>query len=212
MHGIHARSMEMRRSTLDTASKEQEQPAQVIVGYIPLLWPGSANAEDINSVSEAIHNLPDGFAHGCAWIIRDGQLCPVLIMKDAEEIANHMNFWAEGHPEKWFTLNWTRDKESYALALVPSITKMFERFSITFQLRHGFPFPKERKTSVFFRFLHFRSKRPDIELAGEKVPVYILDSDKIGGNLEEALSKATLLGEFGIEMDTEIVKGILNET
>ena len=188
--------------------KVEEKVAQVIIGYVPLMYPGDIRL-DMEYFANDIANVPEISIIGCAWTINEKkENSPIFVIDRAQEVLDHMKFWAEDKPEKWFKVHWTRKGDKYAIALVPEPQMMADRFRVNFQLQNGFPFPKGRKTQIFYRFLSFTASRSGVEL-GKEVDMYFLDKKHTENIEQKALSESLLVGRFKVVRDSDTAKSIL---
>jgi hypothetical protein len=82
----------------------------------------------------------------------------VLVLEQAETIAEHLIEWAEGDPSSWFRLAIGQHRGCYARALLPDLTRSRERLELARRLA-GFPMPDETDYCHIYRPLHFVSGR-----------------------------------------------------
>lgn len=183
--------------------KSDDAMKMILVSYVPLLVtePGRSDF-DPNEVSSVLDEAP-GLAAACVWLQNEGQLSSCLVIKKAEEIAEHLKAWAENEPEKWFRLCISEHEGLYGLALMPDLKKCIERFRMAYQLRNGLPLPEKMQVTALFKPLHFSSKPGHTygQVKGklsEKVKVYVIESDLVSRENPQTSpwEKATLLGEF----------------
>jgi len=157
----------------------------VVVSYFPLLAgkPGeSLDFEEgsLEALTGLLKELPDGNADCCLWVLKDGESRPVLVMKDADLICDHLLVWSEGDPVGWFSLTLMQKDGKYLIGLAPDVGRSIERFKMARQLRTGFPVPKDTKFKVMFRCLYFVSGPSNMfdlvkDQLSEEVSVGIMD-------------------------------------
>jgi hypothetical protein len=148
----------------------------VIVSYVPLLWPDQM--DDIENIMES--NI--GNVKGCAWYQEDGEFKAVLLADKAEEIASHLKYWSESEPEKWFKFKWNQKGTEYRFILMPELEKTIERFKIKFQLDTGFPFPERNQFKLIFLPLSFSAKREHLTLNQKRIHIKICDTKVMNDN------------------------------
>jgi hypothetical protein len=139
----------------------KQQPAAVILRSYSPLCDGRASAVEaldpgeVNRLVQEQDRFPSGQAPACVWLDRRGQPAPVLVLEQGREIAAHLVRWSEGHPSEWFKLHVVGVGQRYALALVPDLEQVVERWRLACLEGHGeLPAPDTR-FSVFFRPLYF---------------------------------------------------------
>jgi len=181
----------------------------VIVSYVPLLWPQDLNTQTESiekAIEKSIDSCPNGEIAGCAWIVRNGKLSPVFVLEKSREMVEHLKFWSEDKPEQWFKIHFRREGLKYFIALVPEVDKTVERFKISYQLRTGYPLPKETPLRVIFKYLYFSAQREEIHLMDDEVEVFYLDSKDMDKNdLQKSVSEAKSLGTFKIVNNSELI-------
>lgn len=188
-------------------SSEQDIPDHyLIVSYVPMLWPQESNIEP-KTIEKAISNSPTGELSGCAWILRNGKLSPVFVLEEADKIVEHLKFWSEGKPEEWFKFHFKRDGLKYYVALVPEVQRTLDRFKMSYQLRTGYPLPKEFPIRVVFKYLHFAAQREGIYMMDSETEILYIDSKKIDpNNVEKSIADAESLGKFRVVNDSEFLQ------
>jgi hypothetical protein len=139
----------------------KHQPAAVILRSYSPLCPGTASAVEVihpgevNRLVQEQERFPSGQALACVWLDFEGRPTPVFVLKQAEKIAAHLLAWSEGNPSEWFKLHAVGVGQRYALALVPDLEQVVERWRLGYlDTRGELPAPDTR-FSVFFRPLHF---------------------------------------------------------
>lgn len=145
--------------------KSEKVLSALVVSYIPLLTgdPGfsldlSKDPDKIKEFLDAVENeTPDCHAAACVWVLKDDFPSPVFCMENAHDILDHLEWWSEEKPVDWFNLLIREQDKKYVIALVPKLNKSIERWNIAYQLRTGFPPPKETRYSILYRALHFVS-------------------------------------------------------
>ena len=176
----------------------------LIFSYVPLLRgePGKRfSPDEIQSLAKEAMDSPVGNAIGAMWSLESGKSSPTLIMDKATEIAIHLNEWAEGSPDDWFTLFYEKNGNGYALVLMPNIQKSIER------MRKVMPGSEEGiNYRVIFKPIVFQAEKSDALSAAEnyfkdETEIFVLESEfvnpeKVNANL---LNHRVRLGKFKIE-------------
>lgn len=111
----------------------------ILIGYNPLFYmpegysPGSSfdiSSED--SISKLIQSIPQVNTSGILWISKHEQIQPVLIIEKAKQVKDHLQYWSQGEPEKWFKFfhrSYTyKGQQGYIVILQPDSTKSLERY------------------------------------------------------------------------------------
>jgi hypothetical protein len=114
--------------------------------------------EGMSALERLLSHLPSGEAHACLWTESAGHVSPVLVLDQAEAIAEHLIEWAEGDPGSWFRLAIGEHQGLYALALLPNLARSCERFKLARRLA-GLPAPDGVEYCHVYRPLHFVSGR-----------------------------------------------------
>jgi hypothetical protein len=133
----------------------------LLVSYVPLLrgTAGTLIEQDVTSALEhLLSKLPSGEAHACLWTESAGRFSPVLVMEQAEAIAQHLVEWAEGDPALWFRLAIGQHRGRYAVALLPDLSRSRNRFELARRVA-GLPIPDDVEYCHVYRPLHFVSGR-----------------------------------------------------
>ena len=151
----------------------------ILISYVPLML-GEAGVTFDNSLvgkelAEFLDHLPSGEIHACIWMMKDDKPFPIFVIQDMDDIVDHMLIWSEDKPVNWFELKIASNAEKYAIALAPSLPKSIERWRLAYQLRVGYPPPKNVEYKVLFRPLNFTS--------GGGSSAYFQIKDKIGKEL-----------------------------
>lgn len=141
----------------------------LLVSYVPMLV-GEAGAsmsltdsEDATAVTGMLDQMPSGSADACLWVRKQSksdtkfEMAPVLLYPGYKDLVNHFMAWCESEPTKWFHLHLREKNGKYALALMPDLPKSIERHRMIYQLRNGYPLPKDTNYTLLFRSLHFVS-------------------------------------------------------
>jgi hypothetical protein len=139
----------------------KQQPAAIILRSYAPLCPGRASAVEALDPGEASRlvqeqeRFPSGQAQACVWLDHQGQPTPVLVLEQGRDIASHLLAWSEGHPSEWFKLHVVGVGDRYALALVPDLEQVVERWRLAYLETHGELSAPDTRFSVFFRPLYF---------------------------------------------------------
>jgi hypothetical protein len=197
----------------------------VLISYVPLLVgdpmqliPPERTAE----LMEGLDQLPSGAAEACLWFKHnvksdtDYEMRPVFLMKDADNIVEHLKMWAEGKPTEWFHFHLRQKNKRYAFALMPDFDRSISRHSIAFQMRTGYPVPKNTRWTFVFRAIHFTSGPenmflPDRQRLADPTEVGFLDISKVDPlNLDESIQKlddaeVKWLGPFKLASNKDVL-------
>jgi len=142
-----------------TKKKTTKTPDSLfVISYSPLLRTNQLfieGKEKIETIIEDIQKV-DSRAKGCLWSVeKDGIPCANLVIPRADEIAPHINEWAEGNPEKRFTMHYLVTKDSYALGLMPDVEESVRRVVANYELVHGKKLGKKLKHQILFNPITF---------------------------------------------------------
>jgi hypothetical protein len=139
----------------------KQQPAAIILRSYSPLCPGRASTVEaldpgeVNRLVREQERFPSGQALACIWLDHQGQPTPVFVLEQGREIAAHLLAWSEGHPSEWFQLHVVGVGARYALALVPDLEQVVERWRLACLEAHGALPAPDTRFSVFFRPLYF---------------------------------------------------------
>ena len=206
----------------------------VLISYVPFLAgdPFEEIPRDrFEELATLVDTMPSGQAQACLWFKRDVKsdddykLSPVFLYKNADDMVGHLVAWSENKPLEWFSLHLRHKRGKYVFALMPKFEKSVERYKIAYQLRTGFPIPKDTRFSIIFRTLFFVSGDQNVfnlerQRIGETTEIGFLDSNKVDfKNLEESLTKLddseiNWLGPFSLAPNKDVLKyldGILED-
>ena len=204
---------------------EPKQPTHVfLVSYHPLLSPeqarmlaGSfvdATEAQLRQITKMLEKLPSGCAEACLWAYfplgEEGpgrSVFPVLAIERGREIAKHLVEWAEGQPEEWFELVFTkneRNPDQYALALVPSFEKSIARYKLARLIFAEEIAAKKEQFTLLFSPLRFGAYRTTMDIDKVvglmEVPTHvgIIDRKHVRPDREPPfdLDKIEVLGPF----------------
>ena len=160
-----------------------------------------------------IDESPSGMASACIWVQRDADIAsvsPILLYDNASNLVKHLLAWSENKPTDWFDLNFMEKDGKYLFALIPKIHKSIERFSISFQMKYGYPLPVDIDLSILFKSLYFVSGVNNTfnsvrDLVGKSINIGIMDTSGINkDNFQTSLEKTedsdvSWIGPFNIE-------------
>jgi hypothetical protein len=158
-HGFDLEA-ELRQALKDPDSADSGKPrssATVFLRSYTPLCRGQASAvetlapSEVNRLVVGQERYPSGQAQACVWLDHQGHPTPVLVLEQGQQIAAHLLAWSEGYPSEWFKLHVVGVGQRYALALVPDLEQVVERWRLAYLEAHGeLPAPDTR-FSVFFR-------------------------------------------------------------
>jgi hypothetical protein len=186
--------------------KESGPLHMVLISYIPMLV-GEAGTtfptERMEDMLKNLDQLPSGNADACLWFKHniksetEFDMRPVFLMPNADMIAAHITYWAEGKPEEWFRFHLRQKNGRYAFALIPNFSKSIERNRMAYQLKAGYPIPKDTKYTFIFRAVHFVSGPnnlflPERHRLADPTEVGFLDLSKVNkDNLNASIANLT---------------------
>jgi hypothetical protein len=126
--------------------------------------------DGMTALDHLLSQLPSGEADACLWTESAGHVNSVLVLEQAEAIADHLTEWAEGDPGSWFRVAIGQHQGRYALALLPDLTRSRDRFEQALRLA-GLPAPDGVEYCYVYRPLHFVSGRKHaFESVGHRIP------------------------------------------
>jgi hypothetical protein len=216
VHGFDLEA-ELRQALKDPGAVGQVKPfspATIILrSYAPLCL-GQASAvetldpAEVNRLVQEEERFPSGKALACLWLDHQGQPAPVFVLEQGQEIAANLVRWSEGHPSEWFKLHVVAVGLRYAIALVPDLEQVVERWRLTYLEKHGeLPAPDIR-FSVFFRPLYFLAEGAGVyeQVKGRLgTPCYVglLDASRFDAANPGAVDAGavTFLGPFALGND-----------
>ena len=198
--------------------KKPSSLSAMVVSYVPLLFGDSmSSVEDPKEITEALLKIPDVETLACVWFIKDNKPFPIIVMKDMKKVLDHLNWWSEGKPTEWFDLNIAQRDGKYIIALIPRIKKSIERWDIAYQLRTGYPPPRDTKYSVMFRSITFVSGNGTVfdkisDQIGSEIKIGFVDDNDVNRNniSDIADDKIHTLGSFPINQDNSLYDYIMS--
>jgi len=211
-------------------SKDATGLSAVLVSYVPFLAgdPFEVISPDrFKELALFLDSMPSGQAQACLWFKRDVKsdedykISPVLLYANADEMIGHLVAWSEEKPTDWFSLHLRQKHGKYVFALMPKFERSVERYKVAYQLRTGFPLPKDTRFSMIFRALFFSSGDKNIfNVERHRLPdpleIGFLDSNKVDfDNLDESLKKLDdseicWLGPFKLAPNKDVLKFLDN--
>jgi len=144
-------------------SKSDKKMDFFIISYIPMLAPPDpqhayfdpkTDMDKMTPLLEDIENV-DNMVDGIAWTI---DFEPVFVIKHAEIIAKHIEFWSEGEVTSWFKLQWYECDGKYAMCLMPNVEKSVERHKRNYPIITGEEIPENIRYQILFKPIAFRSQ------------------------------------------------------
>jgi hypothetical protein len=140
------------------------QPGAIILRSYSPLCPGRASAVEaldpgeVGRLVQEQERYPSGQAQACIWLDYQGQPTPVLVLEQGRDIAAHLLAWSDGNPSEWFKLHVVVVGERYAIALMPDLEQVVERWRLAYLEKHGSLPAPDTRFSVFFRPLYFTAE------------------------------------------------------
>lgn len=220
----------MSKRKKPASPKHAEDPAIVLVSYVPLLrgqagrtFDPSKERDALQRIAEQISASPSARAICCLWMLDDdGRPLPVLALEQAEAIVAHLVEWAENDPRKWFRV-YPREKDGkYALVLFPENQQSLGRFKFAHLLEGGDPVTGG-KVQILTHPLHFVSGTGTAYTAikdriGTTLKVGLVDAGRLDWQNPFSLDPALIkeLGEFEVgDSDqhglTQYLDGIIDD-
>ena len=147
-----------------TGKAKQQAPAVLLVSYVPLLkgragitFALQQDTTALRAISEQIDRAPSGRVECCLWMLDDEKEHGlVLVLDQAQAIADHLKEWSDSEPAKWFKLYLKEKDGKYALVLFPEVKQSLARFKFAHLLEGGDPI-ESGQVQVITRPLHFVS-------------------------------------------------------
>jgi len=170
------------------------------ISYVPFIlhnhpeWGGTHDVgkERLKEVLEVVKST-DAMADGCIWVDDDG-VAPILLFECVSDLFGDMNYWSQGNPEEWFTIDIAQRGEKYTILLMPDLKKSAKRNSFRHftEYEEIAPF---RGAEILFKPIGFVS---------DTSTTYNIIKDKIG--------KSMKIGFYNVsEFDPEDAVGSINE-
>lgn len=200
--------------------KPEDEMSVVLISYWPLLDYNEMQLlnELVNAPNpdyQALENkLLNAHIDGCLWgRIKDGSVAPILILSDAQKVADNIKLWSEDNPSEWFKMVIYESGDFYALGLYPDLDKSVERYKNNYRMQYG-QVPANLSFQVLFAPLMFGSKKSVIY---DKVRGLIKDRSTLAlmdikdydetnpFNVDD--SKLIDLGNFDIIKNMDNIKG-----
>lgn len=177
----------------------------LLIGYVPLLYGDPTDvtmSPDPEDTKRFIKQLPEEYPikgkKAVIWAMGDdGFPYPIMAMRDAQKVADHLMAWSEGKPEEFFYLSMAFGKELYTVMLHPNITRSIERHK---QLRQhlGMEINKDDEYQVFYTPLEVTVPGSDRGLKfNNPSKVGLVDIRDVDPDLNPPLSKSSII-EIGV--------------
>jgi hypothetical protein len=189
----------------------------VLISYIPLLMGEAGQTFDFSpahtgkALVKFLDAHPNGSAEACIWLIKDGKPFPVFMIPHMNDVVDHLQAWSEDKPREWFDLKVSALENVYAIALAPDLERSIKRWRLAYQLRVGYPPPKDIDFNILFKPLHFVSKRGNTTFAkikdqiGETLQVGFIDSKDVNRKDPSQIKEEDIrtLGPFTVNHGTD---------
>lgn len=203
-----------------SSNKSDPGLSAFVVSYVPLLT-GRAGAgvsidsmevrDVVNDVLAEVEKLPDGRVAACIWLSKDNSPYPVLAIENMNQIVDHIEWWAEGKPLDWFELKLLNRDGKYAVVLVPRFEKSVERWNLAYQLRVGYPPPRNTDYKIIFRAIHFVSGTNTTydavkDLIGNELKIGFIDLKNVNREDPSQIddSDIRILGSFPVSQNANL--------
>jgi hypothetical protein len=141
-----------------------KQDLYLCVSYVPLLvGPPGVNVKEMKMEKAVLQLMKDAnnIAEACIWIRHQNIPIPVMVIKDAKAIVDHLKYWSEGEPTEWFDLmigTLEMDgQRGYTIILQPKLDKSGQRFKNALKQVSGIEIPDTAKIQVLSKPLMIRS-------------------------------------------------------
>lgn len=168
----------------------QDINCTIVISYVPLFYTppttfvdviSENNLEKLKPIIDKIENI-DNAAEGVGWTHTAE---PIFIMDDAEEIARHIEYWSEGMPKDWFTVNWMEKDDKYAIVLMPDLNKSVKRHREIWKIQTGTNLPKNTSHKILFKPIIFISgSNQTFKQIKDKIPKRV----RVGFSSDKTLS------------------------
>lgn len=144
-----------------------ENEKVMLLSYIPLLYGSGSvitdpNPNEIAAMLEQAEESCNGAAAACLWVQENGtnNASPVFVFENASEIADHLMWWCQEKPAKWFKVYIESDDDKYSIIVAPDIHQSIARFSYMQSEVDGSKYNKENITLITLP-IRFRSQNVD---------------------------------------------------
>ena len=197
----------------------------IIFSYFPMICkhlaklPAITNDPSMDKVYEMADLASDSVemasAIGCMWVHdeEDG-MAPVLIMDNARELYTDLTMWAEGDHAKWFTLDWCKNEERYALAIVPKFEQTVKRFKLRLLIERE-EIIQDAKYSVLFQPIRFFSAKPSQMFSdwrpGPATKIGMIDMSDVDTDKMAISTEPLWIGPIEIVPNSEWIQQYLEE-
>jgi len=116
-------------------NKPNSRTIALVVSYIPFFdytkakaGLGGTSPEELTRILDDVQKSDAGRCKGIAWTVDErGFASPVMIVQNAWALKEHMQGWAEGDLQSWFSIHYERDSQGLVFAMVPDFEKTVER-------------------------------------------------------------------------------------
>jgi hypothetical protein len=107
-----------------------------IISYIPMCYSNSPGRlfENKDDQQQAFIKIADIVeqnrdADACMWTYDEAMgFIPVLVYDDAKAIYDHLMWWCDNNPHKWFKIAMKITDSAYAITVIPNLKKSFDRW------------------------------------------------------------------------------------
>lgn len=130
----------------------------VVVSYWPLVdisKPKLFTKGAVQDLQDYLDSTPNVDIIGCLWLMDNDNPIPILVVKRAKELREHMLTWCEKDPGKWFRFCIQEAGEKYILIIYPDIERSIERFKSACLYIHNFLPADDAKYQVICSPLRF---------------------------------------------------------
>lgn len=181
----------------------------VIYAYVPFLK-NSALMEhaDLDQMEELLENFPDGLSDSCCWSTYNNNPLAILVFDNAIALYEDIMSFCKGFPNKYFNLEFSSYRNSYALGLVPNLEFTTQVVNNMRMMSGKMPV---LKPDIAYVPLHFSCRNSKV-LNGveidDTIAFGLLDSKDLCENIDT--SNVMVVGEFPISEDSSLVDDLIN--
>ena len=193
----------------------------LIVSYVPFMPHGDESTASIDQDQATLDRIQRqmnlgseyGMARGAFWMVNGEQATCAIVIDRAAELIEHMKVWSENRLEKWFTFQVRADAKNkqYSFFIMPNLLRSADRWKINYQLKTGYPPPKDTKADIVFIPIYFFAKESKLaehvaKMPGKDVELLFVDTNNAEAYLKnpDSSSLSHSFGKFRVEANDNI--------